>query len=433
MQRRHRLGFGIFSKNYPLSYAQVPYSSRAVIRRVRPLPLILLLACSGGGNSSTDPGDRTPSITVLGVADGDSLASPVTVTISVDVGTYSAELNGVTFVSGRTLTDPGDYLLTVTARNGQAVATLELRFTILLGGETRLIVRVLNLGENEAGGGGDAILLTDSSSAGMRHVIVDAGPAGVGASDPGFVARRLQQLGVDTLEAMILTHAHTDHFGGMSAILSEIFVRRFFYNGQIRNLSSYSTTITLAGQRAGTVIIPTNVNSLTLGFGTSPTELAVLPPFATFLGNSNADGSQINEGSLGTAVQKGTFRMFLTGDSEVAANLRWRTQFSQLTQALTVLKVGHHGANDATFDNGFNGNSAWLTHTAPQIAVISANGVTHPRLNATAKFLSLATTRTYCTNVHGDIEIRVSEIGTFQVTVERNANANCVAGRDAST
>ena len=393
---------------------------------------LLLISCSGGETPS-DPGDRAPTITVVGVTNGDSVPNPVTITISVDLGGFTAELNGTPFTSGRTVSDPADYVLTVNARNGEAVSSLELRFTIVLGGETRLIVRFFDLGENESGGGGDAILLTDSSGAGLRHIVIDAGPAGVAASDPEFVVRRLEQLGVDTIDAMILSHAHADHFDGMSAILSRIFVRRFFYNGQVRNFSRYNNTITLAGQRAGEVTIPSVVVELTLGFGTTPTELAVLTPITTFIANAAADGSQINEGSLGAEVRKGSFRMFFTGDSEVAANQRWRTQFAARTQNLTALKGGHHGANDATFDNGFNGNSAWLTHTAPEIAVISANGVTHPRRNATAKYLSLAATRTYCTNVHGDIEIRIAESGMFQVTVERNPAADCVPGRDAST
>ncbi len=126
-------------------------------------------------------------------------------------------------------------------------------------------------------------------------------------------------------------------------------------------------------------------------------------------------------------------RLFFTGDGEVAANQRWRTQFAGRTGSVTVLKVGHHGANDAVFDNGFNGTSSWLTHSAPEVAVISANGVTHPRVNAIDRLLGLPQTRTYCTNVHGDIEIRIGERGGLLVTVERNASSDCVPGSDATS
>ncbi len=125
--------------------------------------------------------------------------------------------------------------------------------------------------------------------------------------------------------------------------------------------------------------------------------------------------------------------MFLAGDGEIRANERWRSQFQAQTGGVSILKHGHHGANDATFDNGFNGPSAWLAHTAPEVVVISANGSSHPRINALTHLSSIPALKTYCTNVHGDIEIRVAETGVFAVTVERNESSDCAPGSDAST
>ncbi len=396
------------------------------------LLLPLIVGCSGGG-SPTQPQDRPPTITVTGVVDGETRAGPVTITIAVDVGTYQAVLNGEVFLSGRTVSEPASYTLLTTARNGSAVSTLELRFQITLAGESRLIIRIFDLGPNEAGGGGAAILLTDSSSAGVQHALIDAGPAGTGGADMSFVARRLAALGVDTLAALVLSHAHSDHFDGISAVVSGRVVQRFFYNGQQRNFTRYQQVIAEATGRADQVVIPTTVVELQLGLGSAATRLVVLPPIATFLLSPDANGSELNEGSLGVELSKGSFQMFLTGDGEIRANQRWRIDFSDRTRSVDILKVGHHGANDAAFDNGFSGSSAWLMHTAPKVAVISANGATHPRRNAIELLLSLPETRTYCTNVHGKIEIRVGEGGTFFVTPTRNATSQCVAGSEATT
>ncbi len=403
-----------------------------VLRVFGTLVLLLLAACSEDG-APAGPEDQAPAITVSGITDGETREASVTITISIDVGTYQAELNGVLFISGRTVSAPGDYVLRVTARSGGAVSTLEVRFTIALSGETRLIVRFFNLGDNDVGGGGDAILLTDSSGVGSRHVLIDAGPSGADGTDRGYVLRRLQELGVDTLEALILSHAHADHFDGMTTILQSLFVRQFVYNGQVRSFSPYNEVITQAGLLAGEVTSPSSVIELEIGFGGVRTRLATFPPLTTFLTNPDADGTELNEGSLGTEVEKGALRMFLAGDGEVLANQRWRTQFPVRTGDVNILKLGHHGANDATFDNGFNGNSTWLAHTNPEVAVISANGTTHPRRNAIAQLLTLSETRTYCTNVHGDIEIRIGEDGRFLVTVQRNRDAECVAGSDADS
>lgn len=377
--------------------------------------------------------DQAPTITISGVADGEVTTEPVTITISVDRGTYSALLNGQTFFSGRTVTTPDTYILVVTAVSGTATATASLQFTIALGGGTRLIVRVMDLGQNEAGGGGDAILLTDSSSAGMRHVLLDAGPAGVAGADPGFVARRLGQLSVDTLEALVLSHAHSDHFGGMLDVLQSVVVRRFLYNGQVRTLPSYNQVLAIANQLADTVIVPSGIVDLDVGFGTAATRVSVLTPLSTYLSNANATSPEINEGSLGTEVQKGSFRLFLAGDGEVLANLRWRNAFSSATGGVTALKIGHHGGNDAMFDNGFSGISSWLAHTAPELALVSANGTSHPRQNALAALRARPNLITYCTNTHGNIAVRINEFGVHAVAVERSAAAACQAGTDAST
>ena len=98
-----------------------------------------------------------------------------------------------------------------------------------------------------------------------------------------------------------------------------------------------------------------------------------------------------------------------------------------------MLKVGHHGANNAIFDNGFNGQSTWVDHTSPNVSIISANGTSHPRINALNRLLGQPDNRTYCTNVHGTITIRVTRAGAYTVTPEKNANNNCVAGSTATT
>src|SRR2546430_9182797 len=64
---------------------------------------------------------------------------------------------------------------------------------------TVLLIRVLDV--SDARIGGDAILITDSSAGGARHVLIDAGEHGP------RIAAWLEQLHVDTLAAVNLSHA----------------------------------------------------------------------------------------------------------------------------------------------------------------------------------------------------------------------------------
>ncbi|HUF49979.1 MAG TPA: MBL fold metallo-hydrolase [Longimicrobiales bacterium] len=404
----------------------------------RPARVLCALLCTlamaaCGANGGTGPAARPPVITVDGVADGGSYAGAVTVTIAVDRGSYEATLNGAPFTSGRTIAEPGAYTLLVIARNGLDTSTVRISFSIAPPPGGTLIVRLFNLGANASGGGGDAILVTDSSAGGLIHVLIDAGPAGSGGSDTDFVRRRLSALGVDTIAYMILTHAHADHYLGMSAILAGLPVRRFLYNGQVRSAVTYERTIADARTHADSVIVVRDTIPVAFGRSSEQSRFTIMPPIPAWLSIDTDDSTPLNDGSVGMQLRRGTFAMFFTGDGEVQANNRWRTQFPAYTRNIDVLKVGHHGANDAIFDNGFSGLASWLDHTSPSISVISANGTSHPRRNALTRLLAQTNMRTYCTSVHGDITLRIYSDSRVIVTVERSADADCVPGTQATT
>ena len=94
------------------------------------LPCLIAVALACGGDA-TGPGvEPAPVITVTGVADGETYQMPVTIGISVDRGSYEATLDGATFVSGSTVSAPGEHTLQVSARNGVATSSRTISFSI---------------------------------------------------------------------------------------------------------------------------------------------------------------------------------------------------------------------------------------------------------------------------------------------------------------
>jgi beta-lactamase superfamily II metal-dependent hydrolase len=400
--------------------------------------LLGLLALAGCGGTTPAEPELPPRITIAGVDDGGVYQQPVTITFSTDRGSISATLNDEVFYSGGTVGAPGAYTLEVTARAGGVETVEQVRFTIEFTGDRVLILRMIDLGPHVTfGGGGDALLLTDSSAAGMTHGMVDAGPAGFqqGTIDYGYVARQLAALGVDTLQFLQLTHAHADHYAGMQEVLGAVHVRYFIYNGQVRSLSGYQSALAAAQQHADSVFALVSQWETFLGPQPGATRTVHIPGLPTYLGTDTNDGTMLNEGSLGTYVEQGGVRIFLTGDGENQANDRWRTSFASHTRDLDVLKVGHHGANNAVFNDrvGTSPASSWLDHTRPSIHLITANGRSHPRQRALNRLLGIPNTDTYCTNVHGTVEVRVTSDGRINVSVEKNAEQNCVPGSEANT
>ncbi len=420
--------------------------------RRRPLPLtaglagalaltLALSACGDSGSSPSDP-DTGPTIQIQGVSEGAVLNEPVTILITASPSgtSVTAELNGAPFRSGDTVGRAGSYTLEVEAFRGGRTTSETVRFSLEPTGERAMTFTLFDLGPQSAGGGGDAILLADSSSLGFQYGLVDAGPF---ADRPGlsiddldfrFVADQLLAMGVDTLEFVQLTHPHMDHVGGLTDVLRDIHVRYFVYNGQVRNFIRYQEAMVLAEQRADSVFVPSEPWVFELG-GPSGIRTTHIPGLPFYLGRHTNSGRELNEGSLGTLVEFDGVRLFLTGDGEDEANLRWRSQFPELSGDLDILKVGHHGANNAIFDDrtGFTSTrSSWLEHTTPQVMVVSANGTTHPRIRANQRMTEVPNAELYCTNVHGTIRVRVVG-GAWTVTTERNADMDCVPGADAPT
>ncbi|TVP53593.1 MAG: MBL fold metallo-hydrolase [Gemmatimonadales bacterium] len=416
------------------------------MKLLRTTPILALVALTSCGDSTSDPVGPDPiEIEVSGVEDGAVYGAPVTISWSVSPSGASAsgELNGESFTSGSTVSRPGDYSLVIEAVRAGDRAEARVEFSLEITGDRRLIVRMFDLGPEGLGGGGDAILLSDSSSLGIRHGMVDAGPRGdpgpTSGSDPiirdEYVAEQLLALGVDTLEFLQLTHAHADHFGGMAPILQSIHVREFIYNGQPRNFARYQTVLSAANSLADTVIVLSQEREIRLGGDDQGVRTVHLPGLPDYLSTPTNDGRLLNEGSLGTWVEFEGVRLFLTGDSEVEANQRWRTSFAEWTSNIEILKVGHHGANNAIFDDGFGSSSqqsSWLDHTRPQLMLIPANGRSHPRVRALNRMHQEDQAEVYCTNVHGLIEVRIAG-GWWEVTTERNGNADCVPGSEANT
>jgi len=392
--------------------------------------LFALSACASSDPTGLEP--IAPAITVEGVQEGATYTGSVSIVIRLDRGSYDATLNGTPITSGHTVMLPGSYTLTVNARNGLATSTKQVRFSIAGPQGGLVIIRLINLGTNGSAPG-DAILVTDSSAAGRVHAMIDAGGGPPDGNDTGHVLRRLDALGVDTLQFMLLTHAHFDHYAGMATILNAKKVRRFFYNGQVRTSTTYTAAISAAQSRADTITIVRDTIPVPFGRSAAPGSFTVIPPLPTYINTNTNDGDLLNEGSLGTSFRRGTFEMFFTGDGEYEANVRWRTQFPTYSRNIDVLKIGHHGANNAIFDSGISGASTWLDHTAPTYAVMSTNGTTHPRVNALTRILERTNRRTFCTSVHGEITIRVAADGTYTVTPEKAAGMDCVPGSQANT
>jgi competence protein ComEC len=216
-------------------------------------------------------------------------------------------------------------------------------------------------------GQGDSLLLVSPLG---KTLLIDAGgpTGGTQATHGNFeigedvVSPVLWSRNIRRLDAVALTHAHSDHMGGMLAVLKN-FRPRVLWVGRNPNIPAYVALLTEA-QRLGI-----RVESFTAGdhFAFGGTEVAVLAPPAGYIPGPSAT----NDDSLVFHVSYGHTSVLLEGDAQAASE---RLMLSEGLHA-DLLKVGHHGSKTSTIP-------PFLAAVAPSYAIISVahrNPYGHPK------------------------------------------------------
>ncbi len=204
-----------------------------------------------------------------------------------------------------------------------------------------LRVAVLDVGQ------GDAILL---QPAGAAAVLVDGGPPGDG------LAAKLRAAGVERLGAAVVTHDQSDHAGGVRELLGTMPVEQLLY--------AVLGRATLAEARAGGAVTRRLARGSELRAGRL--RLDVLWPPRELLAGPHR-GEDPNRLAIVVLARWGRFRMLLASDAEAES--------TPLDPGrIDVLKVAHHGSEDAGLDE-------LLDRARPRLAIVSVgegNPFGHP-------------------------------------------------------
>lgn len=243
-------------------------------------------------------------------------------------------------------------------------------------------------------GQGDAVLVrTGPGSA----ILIDVG------EEPGPIAECLQDVGVTVINAVILSHFHRDHVGGLSGILDHASVSAAYVSPAREPAGEADRTLALL-EEAGVSTYPL-VAGDHLVWG--DIDATVIWPQAD---RPVTGGSVPNNASIVLDIDARGTRILATGDIEAEATSRLRSVLRG--QHFDILKVAHHGSADQ--------DAELVTGLGASLALISVgaeNTFGHPTPSALA-LLRQSGMVVRRTDLDGGIAV-ISRDGELSVVTQR--------------
>jgi competence protein ComEC len=242
-----------------------------------------------------------------------------------------------------------------------------------------LIASALDIGQ------GQCLVFKSDNSA----FVIDCG-GNVSGSEGDIAADYLESLGMTEIDALILTHFHTDHANGAERLFERTRVNSLIIPALDDNeLGELGASVLAAAELRGTTIEALERGDL-MQVSIGDANLTIYPPLG---------GSGVNERGLIIYIScDGGFSALVTGDADSETELKF-TEYGD-TPDVDVLFVGHHGSK-------YSSSEIFLNAVKPEVSVISvgaSNSYGHPTRDTLTR-LALEGSDIYRTDLNGTLEI----------------------------
>jgi competence protein ComEC len=225
--------------------------------------------------------------------------------------------------------------------------------------------------------GGKVLLLDSGGLLGFSRSEFDIGEE--------VTSSYLWNRGIDHLDAVAFSHAHSDHLQGMRAIIANFRPQELWMGADADNALTHGVQ-----QACGEYRVAVRRHFMGDEFQFGGAKFEVLAPARDL----EIDSRDLDDSSMVMRISFGDNAIILPGD----AHKKVEEQLASKSITADVLKVGHHGSATST-------SAEFLTAVHPKFALISAgrnNQFRHPRPEV-LKRLAEAKVKTYRTDLFGPV------------------------------
>lgn len=218
-------------------------------------------------------------------------------------------------------------------------------------------------------GQGDAVLI---QTPGGKNILYDTGIINpFSNSADRVILPHLKAEGIRHLDAVFLSHPHSDHIGGIISLINNVSIGRIYDSGFEYHTSTYAQYREAASRKGIPVSVVAPGDTIRIDPAMPMFVLGPLP---------GLQSSNPNEYSVVLMAVFGNDRLLLTGDAETQAEYLLQKQYGDFLFA-DLLKAGHHGSRTSSHEY-------FLDYVRPKKVVVSnalRNRHQHPHPEATRR------------------------------------------------
>lgn len=239
-------------------------------------------------------------------------------------------------------------------------------------------------------GQGDAIHIR---TPGGSQILIDAGrwsPAG--NSGERVLYPHFEHNSIQSLDAVLLTHPHADHIGGMPALIEKMEIEGIYQSCLEYDSALYKTVMEMAGEKNIQIRYPAAGEMIEVD---PAIRIFVLSPEPGSCRSRNP-----NNHSLIVKIVYGETHFLFTGDAEKEQEREITDRYGDFLKS-DLYKAGHHGSNTSS-------NDFFMQHVQPGMTVTSLafrNRFGHPGREAVNRIHHHSEHQTY-TSLSGALRFR---------------------------